>query len=204
MAFIPVSQAILVEIRGTYHQQEVENTIWLKTADAVDQGEVDDAASVVYAWWTAHVLPLLSNEYELREVYASDQSTNTGPTSTVTPASAAVGGLLTQGNAANVSLAISFRSNGRGRSSRGRNYVVGIPESQTQESRVLSSYANNLRLAYSALLPMLPDVSLVWVVASRFHNNAPRSLGITYPVVAVVLSDNDVDSQRRRLRGRGK
>jgi hypothetical protein len=47
----------------------------------------------------------------------------------------------------------------------------------------------------------LPDA--VHVVVSRYHLGAPRVTGIATPVITYLATDNNVDSQRRRLTGRG-
>jgi len=42
-----------------------------------------------------------------------------------------------------------------------------------------------------------------WVVVSRFHDNAPRTAGVVSFINAATVVDATVDSQRRRLPGRG-
>jgi hypothetical protein len=111
---------------------------------------------------------------------------------------------------ANVSLAVSFRTAGRGRSSRGRNYFVGFVDDQVTGNVVNNSDAVDIRNAYAALIAAAATANVSWVVVSRFSGvdadgkPIPRAAGVTSLINAVSLVDNDVDSQRRRLNGRGR
>jgi hypothetical protein len=64
--------------------------------------------------------------------------------------------------------------------------------------------------AYSLLLDFGQDIGASWVVVSRFSgvdangDPIPRAAGVTTPITSVLVVDNIVDSQRRRLPGRGR
>lgn len=203
MPFVPVPNSVQVEIRGLYFNQRVENTIWMRSIAGDMTAAVVDACSLVFDWWIASVMPQLSVDYSLREVYASDQSNRFGPTNTQVPVTVQQGGLNSAGAPGGTSLAVSFRTAGRGRSFRGRNFIVGIPKTQIVGNVVVQAYRESIQSAYAALLPQGEDVGLVWVVASRYSLGAARESGVTTPVQSVVVTDPSVDSQRRRLDGRG-
>lgn len=204
MAFIPVPDAIQVEIRGLYFNQRVENTIWMLTGNGDQASGVVDACSLVFDWWVESVMPTLSVDYSLREVYASDQSNQFGPTNTQTPVTVLQGGINSAGAPGGTSLAVSFRTAGRGRSFRGRNFICGIPKTSIVGNVVVSAYRSAVQSAYSALIGQGAAVDLTWVVASKYANKQPRTVGITTTVQSVVVTDPNVDSQRRRLDGRGE
>jgi hypothetical protein len=204
MAFVPVPNAVQVEVRGLYFNQKVENTIWMRAINGDMSAAVVDACSLVFDWWTESVMPSLSVDYSLREVYASDQSNQFGPTNTQTPVTVLQGGLNSAGAPGGTSLAVSFRTAGRGRSFRGRNYIVGIPKTSIAGNVVVSSYRTAIQSAYAALIGQGDAVDLTWVIASKYSNKAPRVTGVTTPVQSVVVTDPSVDSQRRRLEGRGE
>jgi len=104
----------------------------------------------------------------------------------------------------NCSLSISFRTAGRGRSSRGRNYFVGLVESQVNGDVVNGGNVDAYQTLYEELIGAGSVVTgWQWVVVSRFFNGAPRTAGLAQPVTAVVVVDSFIDSMRSRLLGRG-
>jgi hypothetical protein len=103
-------------------------------------------------------------------------------------------------------MAVSFRSALSGRSFRGRNYIPCLTNSQVTGNLIDVSWQGDIINAYAELLfggGALP-AGWVWVVVSRFTNNLPRVTGIFSEVFSVLVTDTIVDSQRRRLPGRGK
>lgn len=207
MVFIPAPNVAQVEVRGTLDSQPVENTLYfLKKAPPITQASLQQLAQAVLDWWDASALPWLPVNYVFREVYATDQSSATGPASTVTsvgqsgsrnPAS----GVLPNSN----TLCISFRTAGRGRSSRGRNYWAGLTRGDVTGNQASAILQGGLRDVYLDLrdLTINDIIPWYWVVLSRYHNKAPRPQGLTNTITEVLIVDGTIDSQRRRLPGRG-
>jgi hypothetical protein len=111
----------------------------------------------------------------------------------------------------NVTLTVSFRTANRGRSFRGRNYVVGLGETQVAGNTVAPSVITAFDGIYSQLLASPVAAIATWVVVSRFSGvdpvtkePIPRVTGIATPITSVTVVDNVVDSQRRRLPKRGQ
>lgn len=206
MAFIPVPLTAQCNIRGTYIGEQVENTLYVRSNTAWSAVTLQILADQLLAWYDTSVLPLLSASYTLREVYAVDLASVTGPTATSTPIGVRVGGTSGDGMPGSVALCVSFRTGARGRSFRGRNYVPGVVEANVSNNVISATWSESVVLAYQQLL--IPDeylpVSQEWVVVSRYANNQPRAQGIATPVTQVLVVDNFVDSQRRRLPGRGR
>jgi hypothetical protein len=107
-------------------------------------------------------------------------------------------------------MSVSFRTESRGRSFRGRNYIVGLTEDQVTGNDFASGITGLFQAVYELLLDFGQDIAWAWVVASRFsgvdpvtHDPIPRTTGIATVVTAVTVVDNFVDSQRRRLTTRG-
>lgn len=69
---------------------------------------------------------------------------------------------------------------------------------------VVPSIITLLNTNYSLLMNSANFGGCVLAVASRRLNNAPRLIGVATEVIDVVLADDTVDSQRRRLPGRGR
>lgn len=210
MPFVPVPETALVEVRMLLDLQQVENTIWVLKDGGHDAGTLAALATNVKSWWGLSMAPLLSDQVTLREVTATDMSTDTGP-------QVSVDGELTPGEQiggsapSNVSFVVSFRTNARGRAFRGRNYVVGVPLTQLAAiNTVEASWAAQLRAAYQDLSNGLLDDDFLWVIASRFSGVGgtpprpiPRETGVTTAVSSIITTDLTIDSQRRRLPGRG-
>lgn len=204
MAFIPVTNVAMVEIRMNWDGQHVENTLYFLGGGAWNTTQLGTLAFDIRTWWDASIAPEISNTVELSEVYVTDLTSATSPTAQAAGGPSFAGGLTNPSLPNSVSLAVSFRTAGRGRSSRGRNYVVGLTESQVVGNEVVGTAVDALIDAYEVLLGLALPNTAEWVVVSRFTNNAPRASGVTAPVTDVVVVDPVVDSMRRRLPGRGQ
>jgi hypothetical protein len=145
--------------------------------------------------------PLTTNQVSLVGVKATSLESDTAPAferPTLIP-----GDLAQAAEPNNVTLAIKFLTAGRGRSARGRNYIVGLHVDAVTNNEVSSAHAAQYVTAYDELR----DTSVIsvgtHVVVSRFLDGVERTEGIAQTVTGVTFTDFIVDSQRRRLPGRG-
>lgn len=211
MPFVPVPDTVLAEMRMTQDSQKVENTLYFR-GDTLDVGVATTLAENLIAWWAEFYSPRVATAVKLNEVVITDLSSDTGFQVTLAPTVLTTGGITTaEGEPNNVTLAVSFRTASRGRSFRGRNYIVGLTTDQIAQNRMTDEFVTIWQNVYNALLAVATDSAVVWVVVSRFHgvesithDPIPRITGITTDVTNVVITDNIVDSQRRRLPGRGQ
>lgn len=205
MAFIPVANTAAVEVRAKLDGQEVENTLYFLCLTTLDETLLADLVSAVLAFWTARMIPTLPSSYELLEVYAYDMTTATGIKDTATPPAPVTGTRSGNPLPNNCSLFVQFESGRRGRGNYGGNFHCGLTESD-----VTGNEANNtiVGLITAAYTEMVGEDSLStgwrWVIASRYYNKLPRSVGVTIPVKDALITDRTIDSQRRRLPGRGR
>lgn len=210
MAFIPVPATVEVELRYTYLGQKCENTLWFLATDPFGAAEMTQLGETVIDWWVANLAPITNLGVSLREVVVTDMSTATGPQVTVTTDLPQEGDVNEEALPSSTSLVASFRTGNRGRSFRGRNYFIGLSRTQYGGNQVFEAFADALVAAYEALLTAVEGIPWVWVVASRFSGvnpttgrPIPRVAGITTLITTVVVTDLDIDNQRRRLTGRG-
>lgn len=210
MPFVPVPNTVLCEFRMTADLQQVENTVYFELADTPAADDMTDLAELLRDWWISEYAPLVWQGVQLREVVVTDLSSASGPQVSVSPAVAAFGGQTGDPLPTNVSLTVSFRTALRGRSFRGRNFVVGLTEVMTTGANTLGPGTLSAWIdAYTALLALGSPLTATWVVVSRFSGvdangrPIPRAAGVTTPVTSVTIVDNIIDSQRRRLPGRG-
>lgn len=203
MAFIPVPNTAMVETRFTLFGQNIENTLYFENVAAPALADLEALATFMDNWVSVEFLQtFVGQDLIYREVFVTDLTTALSPTAANATNAGDVGAVAAAALPGGSCLAISFRSAGRGRSSRGRNYVSAIPETYAGGNVVGPSFASALVTAYSVLISA-PPADWTWVVVSRYTNNAPRAAGVTYPITSVVATNLDIDSQRRRLTGRG-
>lgn len=210
MPFVPIPDTVLVEMRMALDGQKCENTLYF-TGGFSDDSLPDELALALIEWWNTSYSPLVTSNLELREVVVTDLSSDTGFQHTQSPATLTLGSITTSDAFPNnVSLAVSFRTAQRGRAHRGRNYIVGITDSQVTNNTMDDTTVEAWQLAYNGILDAVADLACNWCVVSRFEGvdadgkPIPRSEGVTTLVTNVVITDKVVDSQRRRLPGRGQ
>lgn len=203
MPFVPAVNTAQVSIRYLYQGQRAENTVYFEMIGGVTEAKMEALAEAIGGKLIADHLPNLPNSLILSEIYVVDLTTETSPAITETGGMPAPGGLSTPALPNNVTLTVSFRTNGRGRSSRGRNYLMGLTEPLVVGNTVDAAFTGVWVPFYTYLLTLDEPDGFIWSVVSRFEDGAPRATALVQPVTGVVVVDMVVDSQRRRLPGRG-
>jgi hypothetical protein len=211
MPFIPVANTALVEFRMTYDEQDVENTLYFKKTASIVEADLVTLGDVLYDWWTTFASDAMVSAVELREILLTDLTSETGAQVTKNGAGS-TGQAEEDGCPSNVSLCVSFRTALRGRAFRGRNYIVGIPFSQVEDTnRLISAYTAGVVSGYNQFNSSVELGSFAWVAVSRFsgvdattHKPIPRVAGVATPITTALIVDSVIDSQRRRLPGRGR
>lgn len=202
--FVPATNVMQVELRFTQFGQQVENVLYVRREDQNELGFADyEAIAAFYeTLWDSTQSALQANSVVFREVYITDLTTATSPTWV-----RAVNGSGTSGSglATNVTLTTTFITSERGRSSRGRNYWVGIPLAGVNGNLVDAGYAFSILAYYDAMKLGLSTegVGYEHVIVSRRANYQWRNEAVVSPVIGYRHANLYVDSQRRRLTGRG-
>lgn len=204
MPFIPVADTVQMELFQRLHGQRIENVTFWRLTGGFGLSEVTNLWNNLLTWWTTQLSVQLSNDITLVGGKATDLSTSTSFAVDFTaPTPNPDGNVGSPSLPGNVALCVSLRTLGRGRSSRGRNFVGGLPESKVVGNTVDTATVDAIEAAYNGLLGLGTDDDWQWVVVSRFTNNLPRLAGIAQPINAAKVVDPYVDSMRRRLTGRG-
>lgn len=211
MPFIPVNLTAECEIRMLLDGQKVENTLYFKRTATMTTVDMTALGTSLINWWASFVADYTSQDVTLNEVFITNLSTATSAVVSVPTSSTITGSIVTGSLPNNVALAVSFRTANRGRSFRGRNYVVGLPETEVVKNTVSDGVVDNVEIAYNQLLSPLPGSSgWTWCVVSRFSGvdadgkPIPRTSGIATTITSALVVDPIVDSQRRRLPKRGQ
>lgn len=204
MAFIPVADTLMLELRQSLFGQRIENTFGFRLTGGWSPAQLTALMNGMLLWWTNELAPHLSADISLRELVATDLSSSTGPVVTqAAPIPNPDGGVGFGSLPGNCGLCVSFRTNARGRSFRGRNFVAGLPETEVTGNTVSPTLVNNIQTAYNEIIIGGAQGAFEWVVISRFSNNAPRVAGVATQITTAVIVDPFIDSQRRRLTARG-
>lgn len=204
MPFVPAADVAQVELVQLLDGQVIENTLYFQSSADLDIALMGDLANALLGWWEDAIAPGVSESLSLTGITVTDLSTQTSPGIFVPAVPAITGDGTSPALPNNVALCVSFRTAFRGRSARGRNYVAGLQENQTTLSHIDAGVADFFTDAYSQLIgPGAFVGGLQWGVLSRFVNGNERATGLFRPITSVTVVDNTLDSQRRRLPGRG-
>lgn len=214
MPFIPVPNTIAIDVIYDWDGQIVENTLYYKHAAPSDIA-IENQVDVVTAYIRETIMPLLSELIQLVRVVgtlldAVDAFTVTNTTDL--PQGGAILEATAKSFPGNVTLAVSFRTSAAGRSGRGRNYVPGLVDLRDGNSLLDDVYAGQVADAWAGLRTLGSEDGWNQVVVSRYSGSTivdgkkvptPRAEGITNVVNNILIVDRTLDSQRRRLPGRG-
>lgn len=185
------------------------NTMWfLHTSGPPTQVDVASLAQDAGAQWAVSAATLLSSDVTFLYALATDYTVENSWQSVST--SGNVPGTAADAMPNNVALAFSFRNGKRGRANRGRVYIGGIPRGAVVENEVSAAgFTTDMLIALNGFVG--PDtISVGWelAIAHRRYVVAGEEFwldpAIITAVTQVTLVDDTVDSQRRRLPGRGR
>lgn len=199
------SSVMKFELRYDWDNEEVENILYVATPAPANYSDVANTCIDLNTWWSTEIKPLQANTVTLREIYGKVMIAGAAPEYTETTGLPSAGTKVGASQPNNVSLAISFRTGFAGRSFRGRNYIIGLVEGDVTNNQVGAAVLNAWQTAYQQLLPAGGYLNFgVWSVYSQFTNGDLRPTGVATSIIAAVFTNDIVDSQRRRLPGRGQ
>lgn len=203
MPFVPAPNIAMVEIRATSDSQKIENRIMVDFLASPSESDLIGLTDLVYTWCDDEYTHQLPDTLSINSVVVTDLSSDSAPQ--ITSTGPALPGLVGGGSLPlNATLCYKLQTNSRGRSARGRFFVLSLPATQVSQNTVGATYAGNMQTALFNLLTAISAAGWLWTIVSYRHDNAPRPGGPVYfPVTDVVLTDRTVDSMRRRLPGRG-
>jgi len=203
MAFIPVSEAAKAAIAFSMTAQRVLITLTFRLTASYDLTNLADLALKLHQWYTTYLKGNLSGAIALTDIVCTAIHSATAPQHTriVSPSEAGTAGASSLG--LGEAMVVTLRTPLRGRNYRGRTYLPGVGGLyRTDPGNISTTGTSQIIAAMAKLIDPLVMGSHIMVVPSRFTNNAPRVNGIANPVTALSM-DTFVDSQRRRLIGRG-
>jgi hypothetical protein len=204
MAFVPIANACSVELRLSWSGQRCELTFGFSRLAPFDATTLQAIADKVASWWAGALRANIGSQISLTETYARALDSETAPSYTSLVSAGTTGSLPSSTVPQNLAFCVSFRTAQRGRANRGRNYVPVSTTSHFGAAGYVSSAYRNVVLAhYQKLLPggTYDPTPARWCVLSRQLDGVV--MGRAVPIIAVVATNDAIDSMRRRLPGRG-
>ena len=205
MVYIPVVNTAEVSIRNGVTGEQCENTLYFLSSEPITQATLQQLVDDLDTWWYTVMRPYQGNEVVHRETYGVDLTTATGIYAVSLLHTNTPGTHTGSATPNSVSGCVSFRTANRGRSGRGRNYLMGLTIGQVVGSELTTDTVTAYTQMYQQLLDpgFYTDPQWTWAVVSRFADGAARTEGLAQPVLSCGFTDVVVDTQRRRLPGRG-
>ena len=207
-AFIPTNNVFVAEIIGSLFGQAVEVTQAFLTSTAIDDTYLDGVAAEIGSQWQGQMLPDMSAQYSFVEARCTSQEVENGPVGIYIETGANAGAIAdSTGLPGNATIAIKKGTIKSGKSFRGRMFLPGVPASKLvsgNADRVLSAWITSILDDLDTFYTNMEiyDANLLPVVLSKYTAGAPRANGVATPI-SFLSMNNQVDSQRRRLEGRG-
>lgn len=203
MPFIPIPNTAEVAVRVLQDGQNLANVWHVRYQGEPTTTTMQTIASTTITFWQDQLRPLVPGTVQLLEVSVVDQSEEGGIAALLAPSSNNAGTSTNPAMPNATTIAVKKNTGRAGRSYRGRVYHVGLTEIQVQDNRITPTATAAINTAYSTLITRYTAINCEWVVASTQNNNVPRVVGVATPIVGVSV-DPVIDSQRRRLPGRGR
>jgi hypothetical protein len=203
MPFIPFNGCVRSTLLYVCDGQILANTLHFVITPPITLTQMNNLNTALHTWYTASLKPQLTAAIALTGINTIDLTTVSSPgaflpISPIEPGTAGGSPLP-----ANVSWVSTLRTGLRGRAYRGRWYHPTIAAGyQTGVSAITAGAVAAIQAALAQLLTPANVANFTWAVASRFLNKLPRATGVTTSITSVA-GDLTLDSQRRRLPGRG-
>lgn len=206
---MPGFQAVPNTMRGDFHYQVggqyCISSFYARKATPCTLTDVTDFATALYEdYWVDGLRALVTADFSQNGVNAVALDTPSspfygldGPGGTQ---NGTAGGMSVPSGSC---LVTTFNTAERSRNGRGRVYTSGIPAGELADPiEVASDYLADFITVMSSLITIATALSATLVVVSRWLANVQRSEGVPISITSIT-ADRYLDSQRRRLFGRG-
>lgn len=200
--YVPV-EAVQVDMTWIWDGQRCQNVIHYAVDSPPTPVNMTGLGNAIVAAVTAGYLAFLPTSLSLVEVKVTDLHTQISPAVFVTSGLPKTGTNVSPSLPNNCAMVITKRTALRGRSYRGRWYQMGLVEAQVNANAITPTYQGHYLAFLSSLLTFTTGGEVFdMAVVSKKQGGNWLTQGIVTPVTGFT-TDGLVDSQRRRLPGRG-
>jgi hypothetical protein len=205
MPFVPAEGVITAQMIYERDGQRLENVLNFDVPDSTMEATGQELGENLVTWFDTFVKPLLATNISLVRIDLNDASDEHGFAITYTDGLPIQGTLSGSADAPNnVTVAVKQTTAGRGRAYRGRSFFPALVSAQYAQNTLTEAAANAIQAAWEELisLPMTAGSAKLSVI-SKWIGGVARVVALVSNVVAIFV-DRTLDSQRRRLPGRGQ
>jgi len=203
MDFQPVPNSAKLEAIYSWNGATCVNVHYYHNESPFNSNTLFDLCEAYFNWFDDYGKLLCSNEANLMSIRATDVHVEDGEGIDYSSGLPIAGNNVTNSVPNNVAACISWHTPYRGRSFRGRTYHIGMPSAKVLGSLIIAGHVTELKDTYQLLMTLSGSYGTYnKVIVSYFNNGTRRAAGLPTDVTSVSVN-NVVDSQRRRLPGRG-
>lgn len=178
--------------------RQIVNTFHVYKSAGWTPPDLTTLGAAVQTWWDTFYKPMIPIQYALSNIHMQVYDPLGTPYVADRNVSPAIAGTRPgTAEAGNVSLSLSLRAGLAGRAYRGRMYLAGLSQNDVAISDLVASTVS--ALAANAITALIGPALPAGMQAVIFHRND----NLFSTIIAGVI-ENIVDSQRRRLPGRGR
>lgn len=205
--FQPVADTVEVSVQGSMDSQLIENKFYVHVGEAVTQAIVERLAELFADWATATMAAQLPSDWTFTRAVARDLTAEASFEAVNADGAGTAGGLSGGRMSNNSTLAIHRNTGFSGKKAKSRIYWPGISASSisgadhisTASGAAMVSALNTLR----SLVLADTTATFTYGYVQRIVNGVKLAAGNFIEVTGHSLIDTILDSQRRRLPGRG-
>lgn len=217
MPFIPAVNTAQLKVNQSLHGQTVQNVWYFTNETGWSTTELQALCNIVITWWNDHYADNVHSDLHLVSVSARDM-TEPDAAGVEIQAPALSGGNLNTGGGlpGNVALTVKFKSGLTGRNRNGRTYLAGFSEEEVNGNAITDVRRDGILNAFGQLRDTITGAGYQPVVASFYDGTelvelpngesrfkpVPRATALLTDIEQYT-ADTNLDSQRRRLAGRG-
>lgn len=198
--FIPGVGLIKAEFIYTTPGGVAENVLYFFTPEEITGGLLVGFGNSAHVAWAAEILQGQSVDVTLLKIVCTDVSAE--DSFQITELVSETGVMDSRVLPSNATLAVSFRTDLTGRSNRGRAYHIGLSEGQVTGDTMSGTAGTDILANYTSFGILMQAEGFTHVIASYCADGEWRTEAKITPVQSYI-SDMTIDSQRRRLAGRG-
>lgn len=202
--FIPVAGVMKIQLIYNFNSQAIENVFHVLSGGSLLGADLDRVEGVFAAWWTATGRLQAPTNLTLVKIVADALGGSAGLHREYTTGWTAGGSLGTTNTPGNVTTSIKLSTGTRGRSYRGRIYWPAIFQNDIVSGLLSTARRDGIVAAVNTLRTNLTadGSNDQLVVVSYCTGGVWRGAGVA-SVVTNASGHTLIDSQRRRLVGRG-
>lgn len=188
--------AYKVAVKGLYFGQLVENVWYVQGPDPFDSSVANTVAGIFQTEY-ANIQAALSQDYSITEIEVTNLAGTASGSYILAITPPQPGTRVQDGMPGNVAFCVSLKTALSGRRFRGRKYFCGLGEADVTENAFDATQAGVILTGVTGLINALN------ISGNPLSVFSPTGLTLV-PVTSASAVDFFVDSQRRRLTGRGR